>query len=480
MRRDSRLRRERGQREFRWRARPLVEGLEGRQLLYATTGGVWPHPNLITFSFVPDGTNVAGYGSNLFQTLNAKFPTATWESVFEQAAAIWEQVANINLSLVGDDGEPMGSGSYQQGNPNFGDIRISGLPSSVLGSGTLAYTVLPPPINGGSSAGDIVMNTSQAWHINSDYDLLTVAIHEFGHALGMGHSAISTADMYGVYNGIKQSLTGDDIAGIDSIYGPRAADWFMTNYNNSTPARAADLTPFLTSQGQFGFGSLDLQSPQQSEWFRVTVPASSTGTMQVAMQAAGLSLLSPFVAIYNASGAYLGGVGNYNNYGGTAIATVPGVSPGQVYYIQTLGDGISAVDDGAYGLLVNFGTNPLYPVLSPVTTALNTLGIGGGGSADSGGNGNGNGHDQDHGHDHGHGHDGSGDDGDANLIPGSVGDALIIGDGSGSVDSTSSGAADPLLLIAPAGLADDGTVTGTITPTGPLKKAAPWWLGGLS
>ncbi len=368
-------------------ARPLVDGLEDRLLLYAATGGAWPHPVLVTYSFVPDGTDIANYGSNLFQAFNAKWSTATWQGVFQEAAAIWEQVANVNLVQVADSGQPSGGGPDEQGDPNMGDIRIGGLPSSVMGTGTLGYTLLPPPINGSSAAGDIIMNTSQAWQINSNYDLLTVAIHEFGHALGLGESAVQAAVMYGTYTGIKQSLAGDDVAGIDSIYGARQADPYMAYFGNSSPGSAADITPFMNSQGQFNYGSFDIQNPNQAEWFKVTVPASSTGSMAITMQAGGLSLLSPAVALYSPSLVFLGYAGTFNVSSNTATLKVNGVAPGQVYYIQTFGYGYAWNSDGNYGLQVNFSSRSLPPIASPVTTTLAQPSQGGGGQYESIGHG---------------------------------------------------------------------------------------------
>src|SRR5271157_5398453 len=60
--------------------RPRLEELEDRFLLYATTGNQWAKPIRITFSFVPDGTQIGGVPSNLQKTLNARFATATWQA----------------------------------------------------------------------------------------------------------------------------------------------------------------------------------------------------------------------------------------------------------------------------------------------------------------------------------------------------------------------------------------------------------------
>lgn len=55
-------------------------------------------------------------------------------------------------------------------------------------------------------------------------DLQGIATHEFGHALGLGHSADPTATMFATTSDGKshRTLESDDIVGIQSIYGTRA------------------------------------------------------------------------------------------------------------------------------------------------------------------------------------------------------------------------------------------------------------------
>src|SRR6266404_8957839 len=176
------------------RARLQLEALETRLVPYSVTGNAWPNPQMITLSFVPDGTNLGGVPSNLFATFNSKFGSpATWQNQFLKAAQVWAQQTNINFSLVPDSGADIGSGNYQQGDPTFGDIRIG---SFNFGSNTLAMAYMPPSANNYSVAGDIAFDSGQVFNINQTFDLFTVAAHEIGHALGLSHSTLTTAVMY--------------------------------------------------------------------------------------------------------------------------------------------------------------------------------------------------------------------------------------------------------------------------------------------
>src|SRR4051794_37710339 len=91
-------------------ATPALEALESRVVPYAVTGNAWPAPQLVTLSFVPDGTVVSTSGtttvtSNLFATLNQRFGSASaWQNIVLKAAQVWAQQTNINFAVVSDDG----------------------------------------------------------------------------------------------------------------------------------------------------------------------------------------------------------------------------------------------------------------------------------------------------------------------------------------------------------------------------------------
>ena len=306
------------------------------------------------------------YRARCFQTLNANFSTAAWEQQIEQAASIWEQAANLNLSRVSDGGEAVASSGDQQDDPRFGDIRIGAVP---LGPGTLAVTFLPPPANGGTDAGDILLNSSINWQINSNYDLMTVMAHEFGHALGLGDVSTPTNPypvMYGSYVGINQALTSDDIAGIQAVDGVRQFDAYNINgARNITYMSAANITSKIGSNGQAAIPNLDITTGGDSEWFYVTVPQATTGTMNVTVQSTNLSSLSPKLMVYTSSLGLVGQASAVNSMGAT-VSVSTSVSANQGYYIKVLAaGGYGAI--GGYGLLLNFGSQTQAPIPPPNT-----------------------------------------------------------------------------------------------------------------
>ncbi|TMR27375.1 matrilysin family metalloendoprotease [Nonomuraea zeae] len=103
--------------------------------------------------------------------------------------------------------------------------------------GVLAHCFYPPP-NGGAIAGDCHFDEAETWSVNLPpigIDLCTVALHELGHGLGLAHSAVQSSVMYAYYGGPLRDLTGDDVAGIQSIYGARRS-WFSLGGTVFNPA----------------------------------------------------------------------------------------------------------------------------------------------------------------------------------------------------------------------------------------------------
>ncbi len=358
----------------RRKARPSLEGLESRLLLYSTLGAQFVYGSRITYSFVPDGTNIGGMPSVLFQTLDSKFARETWQQQFQKAAAAWQIASNVNLVQVSDDGSPLGVSGYQQGDPRFGDIRISAIPQS---NGTLAISLLPPPINGGTEAGDVIFNSNMNWQINTTFDIQSVAIHEFGHSLGLGHTSITSAVMYAAYTGVKQKLTTDDFNGIQAVWQAPQPDQFNSNgQSNSSFQKAVNLTSYIDAHAQIAIPDLSIHSSTLNEWYYVTVPPTTTGTMVAAMQSSNLSSLSPRITVFDASLRTVG-FATSNDFGETVTTSVA-VQAGQKYYIRVSGSAGGA-PVGDFGLAVNFGSYPQAP-FSPPNTSVPEQPDGAGGS----------------------------------------------------------------------------------------------------
>jgi hypothetical protein len=345
---------------------------------YTISGNAWPKPQLITISFEPDGTNLGGVSSNLFATFNAKSATKTWENQILKAAQVWAQQSNINFVVVSDSGAPMGSSTYEQGDPTMGDIRIGGYN---FGSNSLAAAYQPPPVNNYSIAGDIQFNTGQTFNIGMTYDLFTVAAHEFGHALGLYHSTLVSAMMYPAYTGQKTALSSDDDAGIQAIYGVRPIDVYDMGTGDHTFQTAADITSQIDITSLTAVvNHLDIVNTADIAYYKFTAPLGTSSNVTVQVQSTGISLLAPTLTVYAANQSQLAFVSGAGQFGTTLSTTLTGVSAGQTYYVKVAGADTSAFGTGAYSLSLNFGTGATSIATSSTTPMLSsaTPTVGGG------------------------------------------------------------------------------------------------------
>ena len=201
------------------RARDLWEAVAGANHDRAR----WAESGRLTYSIIPDGADVGGTPNTLDAALKARgIPSAAWRAEVHRAAATWAEATGIELVFVPDDGSPLGTFGPLSGNPHFGDIRIAGMS---LPAPYAAGTFEPPPKNWGTESGDIVLNVDLPWDWgNNGIDFRTVLIHEFGHALGAGHVETEGAALNEHYEGLRRSLTPEDLAAVPARDG---IDWSM-------------------------------------------------------------------------------------------------------------------------------------------------------------------------------------------------------------------------------------------------------------
>lgn len=341
-----------------------LESLEDRRVP-ATWGVPWADPQHLTVSFVPDGTSMPGGGtSQLFQTLDSQLGSASgWETSILKALQTWAATSNINIGVVADGGEPLGVAGPAQGDARFGDIRISAEP---LPSDVVAITTPYSPGNG-TLSGDIILNSNDDFKPadSGSYDLFTIALHEAGHVFGFADSTDPSNFMYNVYQGPVTGLASGAVPALQALYGgPRNIDGIDNIPNSSS---ASDPVNIPNPSGNSTSVSLpgDLATAQTSNYFSFQAPNSllsllgETLDVNVSVQTAGLSLLTPKVTVYNAfGGAVATASASGPLAGGTSVHFI-GLLAGEKYTVQVQGATGDAFSIGSYDLNVSTALSSL-------------------------------------------------------------------------------------------------------------------------
>jgi hypothetical protein len=168
---------------------------------YAIAASAWPK-------------NAAGVAAlnYVFESLPAALGT-TAQSEIERAFAEWARHANVSFAPGVSAADPRTIAILFARGAHGDAYPFDGL------GGVLAHTFYPAPLNAEPVAGDMHFDADESWRIGADTDVFSVALHEIGHALGLGHSDQPGAVMYAYYH-LATGLTADDIVGVQALYGP--------------------------------------------------------------------------------------------------------------------------------------------------------------------------------------------------------------------------------------------------------------------
>jgi len=162
---------------------------------FAAPGNRWPRTQL-SYSFDESINTVPGVSAQLIR------------GGIRAALDLWSAATPLRFTAstgTGDLKFRFAAGDHGDGNSFDGQGRV------------LAHAFLP---SGNPMDGEVHFDVEERWSCSfeTEMDLVTVATHEIGHALGLDHSQVRGSMMFPTYAGPQRFLHDDDIQGIRTLY----------------------------------------------------------------------------------------------------------------------------------------------------------------------------------------------------------------------------------------------------------------------
>lgn len=184
---------------------------------YTLEGAQWPDTH-ITWSFATSNyiVDASGVFSNQI--------SGEYQGVIQSAFQQWAAVSPLTFTQVADGGD-----YYTAANIRVGFGMLNTPSTGVIGQTSLRWNgsgnLIPDEIVRLEDPNQLglVQGNSGYTYSGTATTLQQVAMHEIGHALGLGHASDPNAIMYGSVGPNNQTINSTDIAGIQSLYGAPAS-----------------------------------------------------------------------------------------------------------------------------------------------------------------------------------------------------------------------------------------------------------------